>query len=493
MLKSMNAMDAMMLAMESPETPMHVGGVQILRKPRGAGRDYVRKLRDELMEIPASGAPFNFQYVSSGRVPGIPAWRVLEKVDLKEHVFHHALPWPGTEKELFELVSRLNSGPLDRSKPLWEHHLIEGLTGNRFATYTRIHHALIDGKWGMRLYQETTSPDPNARGLPPYWGVTMDAKPEVEPKKGKKQGDGPKASWFERGRAGLSGGIEAASELSTALGRVIDSFRHPSDGGLVPIYTAPSSVLNGKLTPRRELAVTRVRLVRLKRIAKAHGATLNDVVMAICGGGLRRYLLGRDALPNDPIIASMVVAVAREKGKSGGNAIASAQVSLATHLKDPVKRFETVRSSSRHAKELIHDMPSPTALNIYVGLTTIPFALFSLVGQAEKSHAQNVVISNVVGMREKRYSNGSLIEADYPMSLLVPGQAMNITVISRANMLDVAVLVCPTLIPEPQRVGDAIAESLDELERALVQKKRRMSARRSQKKTAAGRRSPSGR
>jgi len=487
MLKSMNPMDAMMLAMESPETPMHVGGVQVLRKPRGAGRDYVRKLRDESLDIPVSGAPFNYQYVSSGRVPGIPAWRVLGKVDLKEHVFHHALPWPGTERELFELVSRLNSGPLDRSKPLWEHHLIEGLTGNRFATYTRIHHALIDGKWGMKLYQETTSADPDARGLPPYWGVSMEEKAGAEPKKGSKQVDGLKPGWIELGRAGLSGGVEAVSELSTAFGRLIDSYRHPSDGGLVPIYTAPGSMLNGKLTARRELAVTRLNLARLKRLAKAQGATLNDIVMTLCGAGIRRYLLERDALPRDPLIASMVIAVARTKGKSGGNAIATGQVSLATHLKDAVKRLETVRSSSQHAKELIHDLPSPTALNIYVGLTTLPFALFSLLGQADKSHAQNVVISNVVGMREKRYTNGALIESDYPMSLLVPGQAMNITVISRANMLDVAVLVCPSLIPEPQRVGDAIAESLEELEQALANKRRRAAGRKASRR--AGRRS----
>ena len=476
MLKSMNPMDIMMLAMESPETPMHVAGVQILRKPRGAGRDYLRKLRDELMSIPASGAPFNYQYTASGPLPGIPGWRVLDKVDLREHVFHHALPWPGTEKELFELVSRLNSGLLDRSRPLWEHHLIEGLTGNRYATFSRIHHAYIDGQWGMRLYRETTSADPDTRGLPPFWGVKMEQRTEAEPRKQGKQGEEPRRGLLELGRAGVSESVEVVSELGTAFGRVIESFRHPTDGGLVPIYQAPDSILNGRVTAKRELGVTELAMPRLKRLARSQGATINDVVMAICGGALRHYLLERDSLPKEALVANMIVAVTRASDKAGGTAFASGQVSLATHLKDPVRRFQAVRSSSQHAKELIHGMPSPVALNIYMGLIGLPFMLFTILGKAEKAHAHNVVISNVVGLRDKRYSNGALIEADYPMSLLVPGQAMNITVISRRNMLDVAVLVCPDLAPDAHRVGEAIAESLDELERALARKRRPVAA-----------------
>ena len=476
MLRSMNAMDIMMLAMETPETPMHVAGVQILRKPHGAGRDYVRKLRERLMSIPAGGAPFNYRYSAGGSLPGIPGWEVLDEVDLRDHLFHHALPWPGTEQDLFELVSRLNCGVLDRSRPMWEHHLIEGLTGNRFATFSRIHHAYIDGQWGIRLYRETTSADHDERGLPPFWAVKMADRTGAESERPREPHAEPGRGWLERGRAGVSDGVEVVSELGTAFGRVIESFRHPTDGGLAPIYRAPDCVLNGRLTARRELGVTRLALARLKRLARAQGATINDVVMAICAGALRRYLLGRDALPEQALVANMVVAVARASGKTGGNAIASAQVSLATHLADPIRRFEAVRSSSQHAKELIHGMSSPAALNVYMGLVGLPFMLFTILGRAERSHAQNVVISNVVGLREKRYSNGALIEADYPMSLLAPGEAMNITVISRRNMLDVAVLVCPDLAPDPQAVGAAIGESLDELERALSRKRRPVAA-----------------
>jgi WS/DGAT/MGAT family acyltransferase len=277
-------------------------------------------------------------------------------------------------------------------------------------------------------------------------------------------------------------------ELGAALARLLESFVSPSDDGLVPIYTAPSSMLNGKLTARREIHVTRISLPRLKRLAAANDATINDIVLAACAGGLRRYLIERRALPKAPLIANMVVAVRRAGGASGGNAIAAGLVSLATHLADPAQRLATVRSSSQHAKELIHGMSSTAALNVYNGLTGLPFALFALAGQADKAHAQNVVISNVVGMREKRYANGALIEADYPMSVLVPGQATNITVISRLKMLEVAVLVCPDVVPEPQSIGAAILDAVGELEQVTAGKPARAAARATTKRRA-GRRS----
>ncbi len=464
-LKSMNVLDAGLLMMESPETPMHIGGVQVLRLPGGAGKDYVRKLHDRYLATPVTGAPFNYRLARKGGPLGMPAWEVLDEVPLKQHLFHHALPWPGEERELLELVSRLNSGLLDRSRPLWEQHLIEGLAGRRYATFTRIHHALIDGKWGMKLAHETTSTNPRKRGLPPYWAVRFDdtdaAAETPEPAAEHKD------SWWERQRSANRRREQAGAELRKAFGRLIESFRHPADDGLVPIYSAPECMLNGKLTARRELAVVRLDLPRIQRLAHSREATVNEVVLTLCGGALRRYLSERDALPDKALIANMPIARPRPKGESGGNSIVSGMVSLATHIDDPVKRLDTVRGSSQHAKELIREMPSTAALSVYLAVTGVPFIVAQTFGQVEKVHPQNLVISNVPGPREKRYVDGALLEAEYPMSLLVPGQAMNITVVSHADCLDLAVLVCPDLVPDPHRVGEAIAQSLDELEQAL--------------------------
>lgn len=470
-VKTMNVLDAGLLMMESPETPMHIGGVQVLRLPRAAGKDYVRKLHDRYLGTPVTGTPFNYRLVPKGGSLGMPAWEVLNEVPLQQHLFHHALPWPGGERELLELVSRLNSGLLDRSRPLWEHHLIEGLAGGRYATFTRIHHSLIDGKWGMKLAHETTSPNPRQRDLPPYWAVRFDdVEAAAAPSKAAAL---PQDGWWERQRSANKQREEAGAELRKAFGRLIESFRHPSDDGLVPIYTAPECMLNGKLTARRELAVVRLDLPRITTLAHAREATVNEVVLTLCGSALRRYLSERDALPEKALIANMPIALPRAKGESGGNAMVSGMVSLATHLDDPVQRLDTVRGSSQHAKELVREMPSTAALSVYLAVTGLPFIVAQAFGKVEKLHPQNLVISNVPGPREKRYINGALLEAEYPMSLLVPGQAMNITVVSHAEFLDVAVLVCPDLVPDAHRVGELIAQSLDELEQALRPRKAR--------------------
>ncbi len=470
MLVPMNALDAGLLMMESPETPMHIGGVQVLRVPSGEGRDYVRKVRERALKVPADAAPFNLRLASGAGPLGLPMWEVLPQVDLSEHVFHHALPWPGGERELFALVSRLNSGPLERSKPLWEHHLIEGLSDRRWATFMRIHHALIDGARGAQLTHRTTSADPRACTVPPYWGVRFDdpAQSEIRPGGGEAQPD-----WWERQSALGREGFETLAELRKAFGRLIESYRYPTDDGLKPLYVAPECMLNGRLTPRREVAVVQLDLGRVRRLAHANDATVNEVVLAACGGALRRYLLARDALPDQPLIANMPIAMARTGAAMGGNAVIPGLVSLATHIADPLERFHAVRGSSRHVKELFRELPSQTALTIYLGVTGIPFLLAQLAGQAERVRAQTLVVSNMRGPGERRYVNGAELLATYPISLLAPGQAMNITVISLADRLDVTVLVCPSLAPAPHEVAEAIAASLAELERAHARQRPR--------------------
>lgn len=485
-LKSMNVLDAGLLLMESPQTPMHIGGIQVLKLPRGAGADYVHKLRQRMMRFPADGAPFNYRLTRSGGGLGMLAWEVVDEVNLEEHVFHHALPYPGGERELLELISRLNSDALDRSRPLWEQHLIEGLHGRRYATFTRIHHALMDGQWGIKLAQATTSPDARARGLPPYWAVKFDGDKATSPGAEKMVkaavaaaakaagasspapgGTDPAApGWWDRHTQDIQANIETMAELRKAFARLIDSYRHPADDGLVPMYTAPETLLNGRLTARRALALVRLDLERIRGIAQQCEVKINDVVMALCGGALRRYLAERGALPDKPLIASMPVALPRAEGDAGGNAIVTGLVSLATHVADPLQRLATVHGSSARAKELIRDLPSTTALTIYMTVTGLPYILAQIAGQAERVLVHNLVLSNVHGVREQRYVNGAQIEAEYPISLLVPGQAMNITVISHADKLDVAVLVCPSLVPQPQRVADAMRDELELLDRA---------------------------
>lgn len=465
MLKPMNVLDGGLLMMESPATPMHIGGVQVIKLPRGAGPDFVSRAYDEAKRFPVTGVPFNCRLAPRGGTWQLPAWEVLDHVDLDQHVFRHALPWPGGERELLELVARLNSGLLDRSRPLWEQHFIEGLAAGRYAVFTRIHHALMDGKWGMKIADETTSPDPRRRNLPPYWAVSVDD--DVVSARARSP-RAPELNWWGRQSQAYKGGIETVAELRKAFGRLVESFRHPRTDALVAPYTAPACLLYGKLTARRELAVVRIGLDRVRAVADASQATVNEVLCALCGASLRRYLAARDALPEKSLVAGMPMAMARRAGEAGGNAVINGWVWLATDLADPVERLHAVRESSRRTKELVRDMPSTTAISIYFGVVGIPFIVAQAAGAAEHVHPQNVLISNVPGPREKRYINGCLVEAEYPLSVLVPGQAMNITIVGHDRSLDVAVLVCPDLAPQPQAVSEGIEAALGELEQALA-------------------------
>lgn len=472
----MGLLDAGLLAMESRTTPMHIGGIQIFRPPRGAGAHYVTRLHRRLLQVPVASAPFNYRYAPSRGALGLPAWEEVE-VDTEEHVFRHALSPPGTRAQLMELVSELDHGLLDRSRPLWQHHLIEGLEDGCFAAFTRVHHAIVDGQWGIRLMRATVSPDPRERGLPPFWAVSFDG--------GRPPGEAAASAHGQRARAGhpladlLAGLAGSGAALRSAFERTLESWRHPVDGGLAPIYSAPPCMLNGPLTDRRALAVVALDLGRIQALAKAHDATLNEIVLTLCGGALREYLRSHDDLPGRPLIANVPVAVARRTGQVGGNALASAFVALATQLADPVERFAAIRSGSREAKRLVRELP-PAALAIYAATTVLPFIVAQALGRAEAVRAQTLVVSNIAGAREQHYMNGAAVVADYPLSLLVPGQAMNITVVSRVDRLDVAVLVCPDLAPGPDTVARGMERALDELERALARPPARASRARRQ-------------
>lgn len=467
-VRPMNILDAGLLAMESPSSPMHIAGLQILRPPAGSGRDYVARLVRQLRSIPPTAAPFNFRLAPREGALGImPAWEEVEELDMRQHVQHHALPWPGDEQELMTLVGRLNSGMLDRSRPMWEQHVIEGLSGGRFALFTRVHHAMIDGEWGMRLMRKTTSTNPRRRNLPPYWAIRFEASPRHD-----EPSEAEHRAWWQRKTGEGSELIRSIEQLRQAFSRIIEASRHPTDDGLPPLYSAPECILNGALTPRRALAVAQLDLNRIARLGRAHEATINEVVLALCATSLRNYLKRRKALPREPLVANMPVAVQRREQDTAGNAVNPAFVTLATHIANPVRRFEAIRGSSRRAKQFVRDL-SPTAMTIFGATVGLPYIVAQLLGRSEEVRPQTLIISNVPGPDTQRYLNGAVIEAQYPISLLVPGEAMNITVVSHARRLDAAVITCPDLAPDPEEITTGMVSALEELESALARHPRR--------------------
>ncbi len=466
-LKPLNAVDAGFLRLESTQTPMHVAGLEIFSLPAKAPPDFLEKLVAEFRSPSALRAPFNLKLNPSPLSALLPTWIEDHDVDLDYHVRHLALPRPGGERELGVLVSRLHSHLLDRSRPLWECYVIEGLEDNRFALYFKIHHALTDGVGGTRLFMNSLADSPEVTNLPPFWAAR---------EAGAGSGQGDEAAHAERSEPpplketlqGLAGAVKPLLRQDPKAERVVLPFE------------GPMSVLNGRVHGTRRFATQQFDLARLKKLTKANGATLNDIVLAMCSGALRRYLKEANQLPSKPLIAGCPVNLRPAGDASGGNAVGYLFANLATDVADPARRFKAIRDSAKAAKEHLQGMPKHV-LQPYTFLMMTPMILVLIAGLAGRSRPPiNITISNVPGPDQPKYFNGAKLEAPYPVSIPTHGQAVNITCLSYAGTVNFGFTGCRDSLPHLQRLAVYTAEALDELEDAL-----RPSARGSQRESAA--------
>ena len=446
-------MDAVFLIQEAREHPMHVAGLQLYKRPPRARADYLATAYQKMLEH----RDVSPMFVRRPRQPvssvGNLFWSDDTDIDLEFHVRRSALPEPGRVRELLELVSRLHGTLLDRHRPLWEYHLIEGLADGRFATYLKSHHALADGVRMARKVVEAFSTDPKARDLPPLWAARETA-PKAE---SGRQIVNPLEVFRDAGRAlsGLTGigpmvakyGAQALREQTTVLP-----------------YAAPRTMLNVPITGARRVAAQSWDMARITKVRKALGVTLNDMVLAMCSGALRRYLIAADALPDDPLIASVPVAMKTQEAGREGNAITFVLCNLGTNLDDAHARLETITESMRATKELMANRPGLqlTALGLLTALG--PSVLTRIPGSASAPPPYNVVISNVPGPRERLYWNGAEVEGIYPLSIPTENQALNITCLSYANNLEFGIVGCRQAVPRLQRLLDYLEETLQEYE-----------------------------
>ncbi len=459
MMKKLPLVDSAWLTLESREAPMHVGCLQLFRPPPDAADDYLQQLFAWLSSVDKPEPPFNQKLAYPLKGLKQPHWTVDEDFDIGYHVRHSALPQPGRIRELFVLVSRLHGSLLDRSRPLWECHLIEGLADGRFALYTKIHHSVVDGVAGMRLMQSSLATDAGDYSRLPPWG-------QKRPKR-------------TRTTAAAAVGPTSASALaidklgsharnSAGLFRAAaETWKLVRDKQGAAPYQAPRSPLNVKISSARRFSAQSYSLTRIRALAKARGATINDIVMAMCAGALRRYLLSMDALPEAPLIADVPVSVRpADADDASGNAISVILTSLATHIEDPVERLEAIRQSMQAGKQRLQRMSGKDITN-FTTLIMMPFMIGQLIGTAGKTRPMfNVVISNVPGPREDLYLHGAQLDGMYPVSLLFNGQALNITVTSYRDSLDFGIIACRRALPGVQRLLDYLEDALAELEQA---------------------------
>ncbi len=454
-MELISPLDSLFLVGEAREHPMHVAGLQLFEPPEGAGPDYIRELYADLIARDDISATFRKHPAELFGGIGNLAWAVDRDLDLEYHIRRSALPSPGRVRELLELTSRLHGTLLDRHRPLWESHLVEGLTDGRFAVYTKIHHALVDGVSAMRRMRLAMSTDPDDQEVRVPWGRN-DRRTR------------PAAGGDALGR--LMKNTESFAESIAALGpstvRLVRKGLFEQQ--LTLPFEAPKTILNVPIGGARRCAAQSWSMDRIMAVKKASGVTVNDVVLAMCGGALRAYLLELNALPDRPLIAMVPVSL-REDDSSVGNQVGALLANLATDTDDPALRLRAVSESMRSNKDVFSSLPQLQRLALSA-FNVSPLLLSSLspaLGTAAPPPF-NLVISNVPGAREPLYWNGARLDGNYPMSIALDGQALNITVSTRAGFMDFGVVGCRRSVPSLQRILGHLEDSLAALELAIA-------------------------
>ena len=453
--------DSMFLLAESREHPMHVGGLQLYELPEGAGPDYVSELHRQLVKAVDVRPLFRRRPMNPVSSLGQFAWANDADLDLEYHVRLSALPRPGRVRELLELTSRLHGTLLDRHRPLWEFTLIEGLEDGRFATYAKVHHALLDGVSALRLLQNSLSEDPNETDMRPIWSprVRTDA------------GDKPPRQEDADPLQGLKSTVTAVRELATlgptAVKVINQAFLEQSNG---LSFKAPKTMFNVPITGARRFAAQSWSMDRIKAVRKAAGggATVNDVMLAMCSGALRRYMIELDTLPDKPLVSAIPMSLRTDGGAMGGNAVGIILCNLATDTDDPAARLAEIRASMQRGKEVYHGL-SQLQVTALSAIPMAPLAIATIPGALRITPpAFNVLISNVPGPRRPLYWNGAHMTGAYPLSIPYEGQALNITVTSYGDNLQFGLTGCRRSVPHLQRLLTHLEDSLAELEKSLV-------------------------
>ncbi len=476
----LNPMDAAWIMTESRATPNHVGGLLIFALPENAPRDFMRRLMRDFRSYRGFSAPWNRRLKYAFTLNPVPEWVEDPDIDLEYHVRHAALPWPGGERELGELVGRLQSTPMDLSRPPWECTLIEGLERRRFALFVKMHHSLIDGISGMRMLQQAMSTDAaKSRSLPPFWSA-----PQGTPAASRRAPVPTMANVMAAAAQALRGQLSSAPQLLAAFGKMIRRVGERGEGMVVP-FDAPLSVLNGRVREKRRFATQQFAMARLRALADAAGCTLNDVVLALCGGSLRRFLLERDSLPDKPLTAGIPVSVRPKDDQGTGNAISFIVATLGTDIEDAAERLAAIRASVRHAKAHLQGLPRQ-AMTQYTVLLMAPTIVTLLSGIGGRTRPMfNITISNVPGPDKPLYFRGARLEAIYPASIVTHGQALNITCQSYAGTMDFGFTGCHASLPSLQKLAVYSTEALEELEAAILPQPAKPKATAKRKRRAA--------
>ncbi|HEX2782197.1 MAG TPA: wax ester/triacylglycerol synthase family O-acyltransferase [Ilumatobacteraceae bacterium] len=490
-MRQLSGVDASFLNMETASTFGHVASLNIYDPtdaPGGAGLEATKQTILERIDLLA---PFRRRLVEVPLGLDLPYWIEDPDFDIDFHVRHHAVPPPGTAQQLAEAISRIVARPLDRARPLWELYVIEGVDNGRLiAQLTKVHHAAIDGASGAAMLAAMLDLDPAYR---PVIGPAQ-REPETVPSDEQLLRMTVR-EFFRRPEKMVRLGVRTTRELATAsrsggLRALADLIAQPMPGALggmmrrrlraqygeeidrppaLPPTIAPRTPWNQAITPHRRFAYTTIPLDDAKKVRRAFGCTFNDVVMAVCSGALRAYLLHHDRLPKESLIAMVPVSVrSGDETETYQNRVSALLADLATNERDPVKRLRRVQRSMAIAKENHAAIPAETLMDFTQfappAIAARAMRMASRLRIADRMNPPfNLVISNVPGPNVPLYMAGAELKHFYPVSALFDGQGLNMIVHSYNGNLDFGFIACRELVPDVWLLADLLQTAMNDL------------------------------
>lgn len=452
-------MDLAFFLTETEASPKHVGGLMIFRKPKNAPPDFARQLYTELLATADQVKPPFNQIIHWSRFR-LPEWRTATDFRMEDHVFYRELPAPGNRRVLNRLAGELHSPKMDRSRPMWEFHILDGMEGDRFAIYSRLHHAYADGvtitRWTIRSFSESA----RTKKITPVWSVPSDRS------SGGSQGFSLKAA----ARLLLSTTKEQVkmlsglTKLTTQL--VLEQVHLTKNAVAVPFKLQHKTILTGQVSPGRQVSTATVPMERVNRLRKLTRSTLNHIALTCIDGALHRYLEECGTDLEEPITIQMPVNLRADGDEEGGNKIGIVLVDLARKTTDPYERLREIGFTLRNVRYQVDGVAASSVIAY-----TLTLGVFAQLAELLKMSDQlpplgNTLVSNVPGPKKTLYLKGARLDESYPISALTPSNHMNITLYSYDQHLHFG-LVASHALPNLDTLGGYIHDAFKELEDAV--------------------------
>jgi WS/DGAT/MGAT family acyltransferase len=459
-MSKLSPVDLSFLLLETPSRQMHMTAYQVFRLPPREKRTFIPRLLDAYRNGPVA-KPFNQKLKWLDK--GVASWETVEP-DLRYHVRHLAVPAPGSMQSLSEIVSFLNSPLLDRSMPLWECYVIEGLEDDQFAIMVKVHHAMIDGMGAMKLFDQCIGLSPTNKAMNSIW-MPLDKPAKARPRSGRPQAQSLLSRLGKLPADLLQMGAGVA-ELSA------QNLRLKPSASSLPFAATRTLFNNVATSSERRYGSCEIPLATIKALASATGTTVNDILMTVIDHALHGYLTAHAASTKKPLVALMAMSIRAEGGEASGNQVAAELVPMGKPEASVSDRLQQIQTSVNQIKHSSAKLPSAVRqlyAMLLFGSTTLP----DIAAAFRSMPSINLVISNMRGPQGQRYLAGAPLVAFQGCPIVPPGAGLNVSFVSVNDMICLGVGASPGAVADPYQLTRLILAAVSDLEKVALAGKAR--------------------